>query len=587
MFFQPNIYSIVLLFAGLIILLLTFILLSHRHKAASSFAWVLFCISIWAIFYALELSSLQYHQVMLWIRLEYIGISFLPAAWIFFSLHFTNSEKSVGNLQQIAIFAFPAITLLMVLTNTWHHLHYQSTFLDESGPFPLLAIEPGPWYHVHTVYFYFLLALGIILITRRWNHIDIFYRKQRFIIFVAALFPWFANVLYLSGIRPYQHLDLTPFAFIMTGLFIFFGLFRFSLFDVIPLAREKILDSMREGLLVLDLKTRVIDKNTAMNKFLSPGTEKIIGRKLADLFPKYPDLLSMPGMAEECAVEIEMFDNRALHVEVSYAPVKDDKNKTYGSLLIFWDISEKKKVKEKLEIQAKELKLLNGFKDKMFSVIAHDLKSPLTNLLALLEYVDQGMVDEKEFKDYIAMISNRLGTTSTMLNDLLEWSRSQFYGDKGKTEDIWIKPFLENSMELYQKMASEKGIHLECRCDEEHKGLAEVSMLNFVLRNLITNSIKFCMEGDSIIVASEKVGNELVISIKDTGTGMLPEVHEKIFSMEIVSVPGTRNEKGTGLGLKLTKEFVEKNGGRIWAESEYEKGSIFYFTLPLPTETNN
>jgi signal transduction histidine kinase len=585
MFFQPNIYSIVLLLAGLIILLLAFILLSYKHKTAISFAWVLFCISIWAIFYALELSSTQYHQIMLWIRLEYIGISFLPAAWIFFSLQFTNIEKSVSNLQQIVIFAFPVITLLMVLTNPWHHLHYQNTILDQSGPFPLLAIESGPWYHVHTVYFYFLLALGIILIIRRWNHIDILYRKQRFIIFLAALFPWFANVLYLSGIRPHQHLDLTPFAFIITGLFIFFGLFRFSLFDVIPLAREKVMDSMREGLLVLDLQNRVIDKNTAMNKFLPQGLVKIIGLKLSDLFPAYPDLLNMTGKEVECAVEIEMMNSRSLHVEVSYAPVKDEKNKIFGSLMIFWDISEKKKVNEKLETQAKELKLLNSFKDKMFSVIAHDLKSPLANLLALLDYVNQGMVDEKEFKDYMAMISSRLGTTSTLLNDLLEWSHGQFYGDKGKTEVIHLKPFLENSLELYQKLASEKGIRLDCHCNEQHVALAEASMLNFVVRNLVTNAIKFCREGDSITVASEINENELLISIKDTGTGMLPEVLEKIFSMEIVSVPGTRNEKGTGLGLKLTKEFIEKNGGRIWAESEYEKGSIFYFTLPLPIET--
>ena len=204
--------------------------------------------SIWSIAYGLELASSTLAQIILLIKIEYLGIATVPIAWFIFCLYFSNKEcwhKKPINL--LAIISVPIITVIMVFTNSYHHLHYKEISIVNTGPFPIAKLDTGPWYLIFTICFYLLLACGTFLIIKKFKTIDPIYKKQNYSIVIAALVPWVTNIAYLLGFRPFNHLDLTPFAFIVATFLIYIGIYRFKLFDIIPIAREKVLELMQDG----------------------------------------------------------------------------------------------------------------------------------------------------------------------------------------------------------------------------------------------------------------------------------------------------------------------------------------------------
>lgn len=579
MTFQHNAFSIVLLMSGIVILLMSSLIFRQMTKAARWFTAVMFCITMWAISYSFELASNTLDQMLFWIGLEYIGISFLPAAWINFVLRYTGDLKWINTRNQLIILLFPTLTLLLVWTNSWHHLHYEAASLDASGPFPLLNIKTGAWYYVHTAYFYFMLAWGTYLLIMKFRSSDVVYKRQNVVILVSAFIPWGVNFLYLSGVRPHGHIDLTPYGFIFTAFGIGFGLLRLNLFNVVPLAREKIIEEIREGILVLDINQRVIDLNALMKKFLSDDSTAIIGKPFLSLFLSEPELQRLVGDRLDGKTEIRLHhDKQEYFFEVAVTQLFGRKSAPIGTALIFWDVTERKLSEVKLKEQSDELRALNQLKDRMFSIVAHDLRSPLVNLMDILAMAEQGLT-ESEFNAFLPMLSKNVGSTSLLVENLLHWSKSQLKGEMIKRETFKLKDLIKDIIQLFEKRIVEKKLLVKDDVGAYTTLYADKDMIRLVLRNLIANAIKFCKTGDTITISAIPNGHTTTVCIGDTGVGMDEETYQRLFGMEIFSKPGTLKEKGTGLGLILCKDFIEKNDGKIWAESKPDEGSKFYFEL--------
>lgn len=579
MSFHYNTFSIVLLVSGVGASLLSILIFQRLGGAVRWFGLVMLCIATWAIAYGFELASHTLKQMLLMIDLEYIGISFLPTAWIIFMIRFIGKDEWLTLRNRIILFSFPVITLSLVLTNAWHHFYYQTVSLDNTGPFPLLNIERGPWYHVHTVYFYFMLAWGVFLLVNKFRKADDVFKKQNRVILIGAFIPWFVNFLYLLGIRPYQHIDLTPYAFILTSGVIGIGLLRFKLFDIVPLARSKVVEAMNDGVLVLDGQARVIDINSAMREFLPGDEADPIGKNIKEIFLHQEALIGAVNDKVIDKLDVRLEDKKEVRFfEVAITSLFD-KNTVYsGTLLIFRDITERKRDEEKLKEQAEELWELNKLKDRLFSIISHDLRSPLAGLVSILNVSDEGEISETEFRSYIQVLSKNVGYTSALLENLLWWSKSQLKGEVINPENFDLKPVIENEMVLFERKAAEKNIHMEDKVLENTYLHADVNMIRLVLRNLISNAIKFCDDGDKIMITAEAADDFTTVCVSDTGVGMNAETVQHIFNSG-TTTHGTHNEKGTGLGLRLCKDFIEKNQGKIWVESEEGRGSSFCFKL--------
>lgn len=230
-----------------------------------------------------------------------------------------------------------------------------------------------------------------------------------------------------------------------------------------------------------------------------------------------------------------------------------------------------------------QLQQLNATKDKFFSILGHDLKGPLNSLTSfsglLINHTDS--LSKDEIKMLALDLDKSLKNLFALLENLLEWSRSQTGNIEFKQEQFDLASVLETNKELLKVQAQNKKISIENACKAEVVVNAHRHSINTVIRNLISNAIKFTPEGGSIIINAQQAQEEVMVSVADNGVGMTPEVISKLFRIDTkLTTKGTADEKGTGLGLILCKEFIEKNGGRIGVDSKPGEGTVFYFTLP-------
>lgn len=237
---------------------------------------------------------------------------------------------------------------------------------------------------------------------------------------------------------------------------------------------------------------------------------------------------------------------------------------------------------EEMQKRSEELEQLNEVKDKFFSIISHDLRSPINALAGLMDLLDKGAITADELPVAVKELKTRFNHTRALMNNLLDWTVLQMDKMHLQASNVQLKKIVDENIELLGSLQT-KHVNMVNRVPETAIGYADRNTINLVIRNLITNAIKFTNDGGEIVVASEDKGRELVVSVKDNGVGMPADIQKKLFDkVNPYSTRGTANEKGTGLGLILCKEFVEKNGGRIWVESTEGKGSTFWFTVPKP-----
>jgi signal transduction histidine kinase len=198
----------------------------------------------------------------------------------------------------------------------------------------------------------------------------------------------------------------------------------------------------------------------------------------------------------------------------------------------------------------------------------------------MLDLLDKGAVTAEELPLHIKELRVRFNHTRTLLNNLLDWTLLQMDKLNLQASKIELSRIVDENIQLLAPVQS-KDIIIQNDIPKPTVAFADSNTINLVIRNLITNAVKFTNDGGRVLIKSEDKGNEWMVSVRDNGVGMKPEVLNMLFDKTApYTTRGTANEKGTGLGLILCKEFVEKNGGRIWVESKEGDGSTFYFTLP-------
>jgi PAS domain S-box-containing protein len=247
------------------------------------------------------------------------------------------------------------------------------------------------------------------------------------------------------------------------------------------------------------------------------------------------------------------------------------------------DISEQKESEEKIRKINIELAEINATKDKFFSIISHDLRSPLSGLMQVLLIIveDYDSLQNDEKQQMITDVANTSKRTYDLMENLLEWSRVQTGNIPFYPQKITLLTLLNNLEALYNQNLKSKGITLKINVEPEISVFADKKMTETILRNLLSNAIKFTYPNGTVSVSSEPGNDFVVIKVIDTGVGIKTEKLSELFQVDKVqSTWGTAKETGTGLGLILCKELVEKQNGKIWVESKEDEGTTFYFTLP-------
>jgi two-component system sensor histidine kinase/response regulator len=235
---------------------------------------------------------------------------------------------------------------------------------------------------------------------------------------------------------------------------------------------------------------------------------------------------------------------------------------------------------QQIKEQKEALEALNHLKNRFFSIVSHDLRGPILSLKGMLDLHHNDLMTPEETKYFMNELNQNFGNTATLVDNLLTWSKSQIKGEKLIKRKIDLSEIVNQVILIAQPKIAEKQIIIHQQIEQKH-AYADEEAVAVVIRNLVSNALKFVEVGGTIHISSHKQDKYALISIKDDGVGMTKEQVDKISNHTFYTTTGTQKEKGNGLGLFLCTEFVKKNGGDFWIESEKDKGSFFYFTLPI------
>ncbi len=312
-------------------------------------------------------------------------------------------------------------------------------------------------------------------------------------------------------------------------------------------------------------------------RFLKPGTE--YGLNFKEMWDTILSGKSWTGVYQNRKKNGDLFWESAI-----ISPVKDKSGEITHFLAVKEDITQKKEREEEIRRKNEELSRLNAEKDKFFSIISHDLRNPFNGFLGLTNLLldEFSALSESEIKQYITDLNQSAGTLYLLLEDLLAWARIQQGLMPFSPVPLELKPVAGKSLAILSETARLKKVTVENSIPDGLIASADQNMLQAVFSNLITNAVKFTPQSGKVTLSAETWENEVTVSVKDTGIGMSEKVSSGLFSLSgTAGRTGTDGEPGTGLGLILCREFIEKHNGKIWVESREGHGSNFKFTLPV------
>lgn len=546
--------------------------------------------ALYSFGYAFEIVSSNLEQIRFWLRIEYIGISFGTLIWFTMVLQYTNRTAFLRKWVCALLAVVPFLTFTSHYTNEWHHLFYKTMTIDQSEGFPLATMTGGPFYKLHVAYSYLLFVIGMGLLLQMYGKAISHMKQQIALMMIGSCAPYLITLVYLSGVLN-TAIDISSFGFLLSGVFYMWGIYQFNMLKLAPLALQTVFESMKDAVIVFDLDNSITSFNQSAKQVIGElHDKKVIGQPAAQIFALYPRLLEKitQGPSVESRVQIStLTDLKHYNVHVSH--VYDSRQKPVGKMLLLRDVTEAVLAEETLRTNARQLSELNTFKDKMFTVLAHDIRDPLTVLVSLMELLreEMGMCGESH-GEVVEEMEQQIQKTFTLVESLLDWFRSQ-RGGMMFNPVVWnLSQAVQTNLHLLQMQSTSKCIQIRSNIPNDTSVYADKEMLDLVLRNLLSNAIKFTDYGGSIQIQAIPLEDKVIISVSDTGTGMpLDQANSILQENAPASVTGTAGEKGSGLGLTLCREFVQINGGEIWFESSQGQGSIFSFSIPLPMEESD
>jgi PAS domain S-box-containing protein len=359
-----------------------------------------------------------------------------------------------------------------------------------------------------------------------------------------------------------------------------------------------LMNSTAEGIYGIDLNGNCTYANKACIELLGYNNEKeFLGKNMHKLIHhSYSD--NKPMNIENCKIFLAFRSGIGSHVDdevlwkadgncfpveyYSYPQFKD--NEIVGAVVTFTNITEKKHKEEQLKKYNEELKNLVSTKDKLFSIIAHDLRGPFSGILGYSDLLIDNIkeYDKEKSEQFAKIIHTQAENTLNLLENLLHWAKTQTGQIVYKPRIIKLYPIVKGIIDILKYQARAKNITLNNNLNDNIVVFADQNLIQTVLRNLIYNSIKFTNPGGKVKISSRDYKNHNEITVSDNGIGISEETSSKLFKLDSnVTNVGTANERGSGLGLILCKELIEKHGGKIWVKSEVGKGSHFTFILPV------
>lgn len=602
-------YTVLSLISTAISVLLGALAWRRRYASgAAQFIALAAAVAVWTFGYAFELAGADLATIIWWAKFEYIGIVSVPVAWLLTALAYTGRDQWMQLPRLLALSVIPFITLVLVWTNELHGLIWETVQIDTSGAFAMFRPTYGVWFWVHTFYSYCVTFVGTLVLVQAYYRVPELYRKQAVTLLFCALTPWAGNILYLLRLSPIVGLDLTPFSFMISGTAIAFGILRFQLLDIGPVAHELVVHSMSDGVMVLDHRGRIIDSNPVAQQALGYSSRELIGQPIRAFLHRWPHLLEryrdLTNVREEILLEE---DGAVRFFDFSISPIYNHTGHIAGRLITWRDITERKHAevellqqKQQLENLAVELRAAkeaaeaaSRAKSAFLANMSHELRTPLSAILGYSELLQRDM-EEAGYVQYasdLGRIQNAGQHLLSLISTVLDFSKIEANKMELQLHQFQVPALITDVVNTLQPLVQQSQNNLTVRCAPDVDVMyADKTKVRQVLINLLSNAIKFTEHGQIVldvrcehVAQSTKQKSNVVFQISDTGIGIKPEQLQQLFQ-EFTQFADTdkRIYGGTGLGLALSSRLCRLMGGEILVDSTYGVGSTF--TIRLPAE---
>lgn len=556
--YMPHIWlliisSVITFFLGVIVLVG-----QRKSKAAFYFALSMMVLTLWSLSNTFEMLSDTLQTKLFWGNVQYIAYCYSPLTLVALCSNFTGHDQLIKNKRVIYLAILPTIIILLVWTNSYHGLIRYDVYLDESGPFPVIAKKYGVAFYIHTAYSYLLNSAAVVLLIRALFIKKSIYLKQVVMLLIGTCAIIIPNIMYVLGLRPFI-MDITPVFFGPAGIIILYSIFWNRMFELVTAARAMVMETMNLGFMVLDQQDRVVDMNPACMKLFNISSD-------------YYDIdidkvcCNTPELVEAYKNQLHNFEftlktsDKSYIYEVLFNPLNDKKGNPIGKIAVVYDVTLKKQAEEEY---LKQQKMLTRMEEK--ERLARDLHDNLGQLLAYINMQVQG-INQQLHNSGIDMVSDKLEQLSKVSqiahSEVREYIR-EVRNATNREQDVIHE--IKNTISLFEYQT---GIHVELELgsnltDEAITPCISANLLNILKEAL--NNIRKHANAERVQVSLQNKEQQLRLYVKDDGKG---------FNSAAASGKGS-------FGLGIMKERANMLGGQIHIQSEIGKGTMISLSIPL------
>ncbi len=536
------------------------------------------CVIEWSLTYVMEIFSTNLAEKILWAKLEYFGISYVTLGMFIFTMHYSGHGSWLTRTRTALLGIIASFSFILALTNEWHNQIWTDIQFTNGLPFGPLDLQHGTMFNVLVIFQYALIAVITVLFFQIATRSQSLYQSQSRIMLAGMSFPWLANFMYITGLNPYPSLDLTPIALTLTNLFLSVSFLRYRFMDLRPIAHDSVFNAIKDGVVVLDNKERIVDINP-VGTFIFQDAGDLFGRDIKTLLPKWGEWHSS-NQHREIKQEISVkLAGEPLTFSLRTTSVVDQRGKRSGRVLLISDVTEQKRA-EKQIMEASRLK------SQLLANLGHDLRSPLGAIIGYAEMLKDG--------SFGPMSKNQVKASSEILdgaNQLLSFINNLVGQAQIETGKIVLREYPFDVTEVIGPLLStlnfhayKKGLKLVEYIDPAlpQQLVGDQFWLRQIVMNLVHNAVKFTEKGSVTVRFLKRGQDSWTIQVIDTGIGIPPESQKRVFeAFEQVNSMESSKQSGFGLGLSIVAKLTSIMGGRIELESEEGKGCTFTIVLPL------
>jgi PAS domain S-box-containing protein len=557
----------------------------------TAFGWMMLAVAWWSFTSAMHTLIDDYQTRVVISKFQYLGVAPIGVLWLLFTTEYSRIAWPSPRLTRILVWVVPFATFFLAITNEQHRLLWSS--IDEVMT-PLgrrLVYRGGSWYWVHAAYSYFLILIGTATLARGLRRFPPPYRRQTALIIVGAIVPWLGNLLYLSRALPVTGLDLTPIAFTVSGACFTWGIYRYRLFGLVPVARDMVVDSMDDGVIVLDAQRRLVDLNAAAERYTG-CTHASLGRPIDEVVAWWTEAVDEARPLAEGQPAIVKVEPGPRYFEVKVSAVRDSQRRFVGWLVIVHDISNRRR--NEAERYAFERRLQEQQKSESLMVlaggVAHDFNNLLTGILGnadLIGILSPPDSDQRRAAESIVIGAQR---AADLVSKMLAYSG----GGRVVAEHVDLDALVKEMVDLLGASVAR-----HCTLVYNSPGplpLVETdpTQIRQVVMNLIINAAEAVEDAGVITVetGTETIdramlkqmtfgdniapGPYVFIDVVDNGAGMSEHTMQRMFDPFF-----STKDTGRGLGMAAVRGIVRSHRAALRVTSAEGQGTRFRVWFPL------